>query len=80
MIMYGVLYAYTPEVFRGHNRGTGSGIASCLSRIAGLMALIIGIYASTDPTAPIYVAHVWILASFVAVCFLPTETAGKKSL
>lgn len=80
MIMYGVLYAYTPEVFPAPNRGTGSGIASCLNRVAGLMAPIIGIYASTDPVAPIYAAGALILASFVAMCFLPIETAGKQSL
>ncbi|KAJ5377962.1 uncharacterized protein N7496_005371 [Penicillium cataractarum] len=80
MIMYGVLYAYTPEVFPAPNRGTGSGIASCLNRIAGLMAPIIGIYASTDPVAPIYAAGALILASFVAMCFLPIETQGKQSL
>ncbi|KAJ5152791.1 uncharacterized protein N7482_009269 [Penicillium canariense] len=80
MIMYGVLYAYTPEVFPAPNRGTGSGIASCLNRIAGLMAPIIGIYASTDPVAPIYAAGALLLAAFVAMCFLPIETRGKQSL
>jgi MFS family permease len=80
MIMYGVLYAYTPEVFPAPNRGTGSGIASCLNRIAGLMAPIIGIYASTDPIAPIYAAGALILASFVAMCFLPIETQGKQAM
>ncbi|KAJ9668479.1 hypothetical protein H2201_001527 [Coniosporium apollinis] len=35
-IMYGVLYAYTPEVFPAPNRGTGTGISSFLNRIAGL--------------------------------------------
>ncbi|KAJ5856244.1 uncharacterized protein N7529_010188 [Penicillium soppii] len=80
MIMYGVLYAYTPEVFPAPNRGTGSGIASCLNRIAGLMAPIIGIYASTDPIAPIYAAGALILASFVAMIFLPIETQGKQAM
>ncbi|KAJ5112254.1 hypothetical protein N7532_000299 [Penicillium argentinense] len=80
MMMYGVLYAYTPEVFPAPNRGTGSGIASCLNRIAGLMAPIIGIYASTDPQAPIYAAGALILASFLAMIFLPIETAGKQTM
>ncbi|OJJ54785.1 hypothetical protein ASPSYDRAFT_210462 [Aspergillus sydowii CBS 593.65] len=78
MMMYGVLYAYTPEVFPAPNRGTASGIASCLNRIAGLMAPIIGIYASTDPLAPIYASGGLILASFVAMIFLPIETRGKQ--
>ncbi|KAJ6120418.1 hypothetical protein N7523_004698 [Penicillium sp. IBT 18751x] len=80
MIMYGVLYAYTPEVFPAPNRGTGSGIASCLNRIAGLMAPIIGIYANTDPVTPIYVAGALLLAAFVAMVFLPIETQGKQSM
>lgn len=80
MIMYGVLYAYTPEVFPAPNRGTGSGIASCLNRIAGLMAPIIGIYASTEPSAPIYAAGALLLAAFVAMLFLPIETRGKQTM
>ncbi|RAH61170.1 sugar transporter [Aspergillus piperis CBS 112811] len=80
MIMYGVLYAYTPEVFPAPNRGTGSGIASCLNRIAGFCAPIIGIYASANPSAPIYASGALLLASFVAMVLLPIETAGKQSL
>lgn len=80
MMMYGVLYAYTPEVFPAPNRGTGSGIASCFNRIAGLMAPIIGIYASTTPSAPIYAAGALILSSFVAMIFLPIETRGKQTM
>jgi len=80
MAMYGVLYAYTPEIFPAPNRGTGTGIASCLNRIAGLMAPIIGIYASIDPVTPIYVSGALILAAFVAMIFLPIETRGKQSL
>ncbi|GLA26102.1 hypothetical protein CBS147343_10259 [Aspergillus niger] len=80
MIMYGVLYAYTPEVFPAPNRGTGSGIASCLNRIAGFCAPIIGIYASANPSAPIYASGALLLVSFVAMILLPIETAGKQSL
>ena len=77
MMMYGVLYAFTPEVFPAPNRGTGSGIASCFNRIAGLMAPIIGIYAGENPEAPIYASGALILASFVATCLIPIETRGK---
>lgn len=78
MIMYGVLYAYTPEVFPAPNRGTGTGIASCFNRIAGLCAPIIAIYSGQDPQAPIYAAGALMLASFVAMCLLPIETRGKQ--
>ena len=80
-IMYGVLYAYTPEVFPAPNRGTGTGIASCLNRISGLCAPIVAVHAgSVNPKAPIYASGGLILAAFVAMCCFPIETRGKQSL
>ncbi|KAL8805748.1 MAG: hypothetical protein Q9182_001781 [Xanthomendoza sp. 2 TL-2023] len=80
-IMYGVLYAYTPEVFPAPNRGTGTGIASCLNRIAGLCAPIVAVNAGqANPKAPIYASGGLFLAAFVAMCFFPIETKGKQSL
>lgn len=80
-IMYGVLYAYTPEVFPAPNRGTGTGICSCLNRIAGLCAPLVAIYASSaSADAPIYASGGLILAAFVAMVFLPIETRGKQTL
>ncbi|OQE46993.1 hypothetical protein PENCOP_c001G07475 [Penicillium coprophilum] len=80
-IMYGVLFAYTPETFPAPNRGTGTGISSCLNRITGLCAPLVAIYAGTaDPNAPIYASGALILASFVAMCLLPIETRGKQTL
>lgn len=80
-IMYGVLYAYTPEVFPAPNRGTGTGISSCLNRIAGLCAPLVAIYSSTsNADAPIYASGGLILAAFVAMVFLPIETRGKQTL
>ncbi|MCJ1454102.1 hypothetical protein MMC28_004452 [Mycoblastus sanguinarius] len=61
-IMYGVLYAYTPEVFPAPNRGTGTGIASCLNRITGLCAPIVAVHAGgVNPNAPIYASGALIL-------------------
>jgi MFS family permease len=80
-IMYGVLYAYTPEVFPAPNRGTGTGIASFLNRIAGLCAPIVAIKAGgAEPKAPIYASGGLFLAAFVAMCLFPIETRGKQSL
>ena len=79
--MYGVLYAYTPEVFPAPNRGTGTGIASCLNRIAGLCAPIVAVHAGEiNPNAPIYASGGLMLAAFVAMCCFPIETRGKSSL
>lgn len=80
-IMYGVLYAYTPEVFPAPNRGTGTGIASCLNRICGLCAPIVAVHAgNVNPNAPVYASGALILAAFVCMCLFPIETRGKQSL
>lgn len=80
-IMYGVLYAYTPEVFPAPNRGTGSGIASFLNRVAGLCAPIVAVNAgNSNPKAPIYASGGLILAAFASMLLLPIETRGKQSL
>ena len=79
--MYGVLYAYTPEVFPAPNRGTGTGISSCLNRIAGLCAPLVAIYSGdANPNAPIYASGGLMLAAFGAMVLLPIETRGKQTL
>ncbi|RYP63984.1 hypothetical protein DL769_006810 [Monosporascus sp. CRB-8-3] len=68
-IMYGVLFAYTPEVFPAPNRGTGTGISSFLNRIAGLCAPIVAVKGGeADPLAPIYASGGLFMAAPV-----PTE-------
>ncbi len=80
-IMYGVLYAYTPELFPTPSRGTGSGIASFLNRIAGICAPIVAIYASSsNPKVPIYASGGLMFAAFIAMIGFPIETRGKPSL
>ncbi|KAL8713357.1 MAG: hypothetical protein Q9220_002556 [cf. Caloplaca sp. 1 TL-2023] len=71
----------TPEVFPAPNRGTGTGIASCLNRIAGLCAPIVAVNAGqANPKAPIFASGGLFLAAFVAMCFFPIETRDKQSL
>lgn len=80
-IMYGVLYAYTPEVFPGPIRGTGTGISSFLNRVAGLCAPIVAIFASSgNPKAPIYASGGLFIAAFFSMLILPIETRGKQTL
>ncbi|KAL9115669.1 MAG: hypothetical protein Q9227_000037 [Pyrenula ochraceoflavens] len=80
-IMYGVLYAYTPEVFPAPNRGTGTGIASFFNRVAGLCAPIVAIKGSTaTPKAPIYASGGLFFAAMVAMLLFPIETRGRQSL
>lgn len=38
-IMYAVLYAYTPEIFRTKDRGTGNALTATSNRVFGIMAV-----------------------------------------
>ncbi|OAK99711.1 MFS general substrate transporter [Phaeosphaeriaceae sp. SRC1lsM3a] len=80
-VMYGVLYAYTPEVFPAPIRGTGTGMSSFLNRVAGLCAPIVAIQAgSSNPKAPIYASGGLFIAAFFSMLVLPIETRGKQTL
>lgn len=79
-ISYGVLYAYTPEIFPSPNRGTGSGVASFGNRLAGLLAPIVAVNATSSPAAPIYASGALFFAAFLAMVVLPIETRGRQSL
>lgn len=79
-IMYGVLYAYTPEVFPTKIRGTGVGLAASANRVLGVFAPIIAIYADLTTSAPIFVSGALFIASGILVIFFPFEPRGKKTL
>jgi len=40
-IMYGVLYAISPEIFPAKDRGTGNGLAAAASRMFGLVVSLV---------------------------------------
>ncbi|KAK6198589.1 putative inorganic phosphate transporter [Scheffersomyces amazonensis] len=79
-IMYGVLYAYTPEVFFAKIRGTGIGLAASFNRVLGVFAPIIAIYADLTTSAPIFVSGALFIASGFLVLLFPYEPRGKASL
>ncbi|CAN3376903.1 hypothetical protein DIRU0_E40426 [Diutina rugosa] len=79
-MMYGVLYAYTPEVFYTQIRGTGVGLAASFNRVMGVFAPIIGMYADLTTSAPIYVSGALFLASGLLVLLFPYEPRGKSAL
>lgn len=80
-IMYGVLYAYTPEIFPTPVRGAGTGVASFLNRITGLLAPILAAVVPGDAAAtPIYMSAVLIFLAFVGICYIPIETRGAQRL
>jgi MFS family permease len=80
-VMYGVLYAYTPEVFPAPIRGTGTGMSSFLNRLAGLCAPIVAIQAGgSNPKAPIYASGGLFIAAFFSMLALPIETRDTQTL
>ncbi|CAH2353620.1 putative uncharacterized MFS-type transporter PB1E7.08c [[Candida] railenensis] len=78
-VMYGVLYAYTPEVFPAKIRGTAVGLAASANRIFGIFAPIIAMYANLETSAPIYVSGTLFLLAGILVIFFPYEPRGKSS-
>lgn len=79
-IMYGTLFAYTPMTFPTMYRGTGTGIGGFLNRLFGTLAPVMAVYLTMSSVkAPIYVSGALFLCAFVAMCFLPIETAPNKA-
>ena len=78
-IMYGVLYAYTPEVFPTKDRGSGTGLAATMNRLFGIMAPIIAIKADLTTSIPIYVSGALFIGAGLIVLLLPYEPMGKSS-
>ncbi|KAL2687264.1 hypothetical protein Neosp_004818 [[Neocosmospora] mangrovei] len=80
-IMYGVLYAFTPEIFPAPVRGAGTGVASFLNRVTGLMAPVLAATVPGDgATTPIIMSAILILSAFIAICLIPIETRGAQRL
>lgn len=80
--MYGVLYAYTPEVFPSPHRGTGSGLASAANRLGGIIASIIPMSSSAglNTTVPFWVSAALFTSAGVLVLFLPVESRGRMAI
>ncbi|KAF9529833.1 MFS general substrate transporter [Crepidotus variabilis] len=79
-VMYGVLYAITPELFPTKDRGTGNAITATANRIFGVMAPIIALYADLTTAVPIFISGAIFLAAGVIALLLPYESRGKASL
>lgn len=79
-LMYGVLYAYTPEIFPTKDRGTGNGLAAVANRIFGIMSPIIALYANLTSSVPIYISGALFIVSGVLFLALPFEPRGHASM
>ncbi|SNX81397.1 related to PHO84 - high-affinity inorganic phosphate transporter [Melanopsichium pennsylvanicum] len=78
--MYAVLYAISYEVFPAPNRGTGDGLAMATQRVFGVIAPVVGAYAGSAPTTPIYVSASFFMAAAGLMLLLPYETRGRSAL
>ncbi|KJA13429.1 hypothetical protein HYPSUDRAFT_195756 [Hypholoma sublateritium FD-334 SS-4] len=79
-IMYGVLYAITPELFLTKDRGTGNAITATANRIFGVMAPIIALYADLTTSVPIFIAGAIFIVSAILPLLLPFDTQGTAAL
>ncbi|TFK34552.1 major facilitator superfamily domain-containing protein [Crucibulum laeve] len=87
--MYGVLYAYTPEVFPAPHRGTGDALASSFNRVTGILAPVIkiattsaagAVAAGSTANTSIFVSASLFLVAALFMMLLPIETAGRAAL
>jgi len=79
-VMYGVLYAYTPESYPAPQRGTGYAISATFNRIMGVVILLIGRFIPITPTTPVYVSASLFLVTAVFMVLLPIETRGRMAV
>lgn len=79
-IMYGVLYAISPEVFPAKDRGTGNGLTATATRVFGIIAPIIALYANLSTAVPVYVSGALIIGAGALALLLPYEPRGKTSI
>ncbi|KAI0350963.1 MFS general substrate transporter [Trametes cingulata] len=84
-IMYGVLYAISPEVFPAKDRGTGNGLTATATRVFGIIgammqAPVIALYANLETAVPVYVSGGLIIGAGLVALLLPYEPRGKASI
>lgn len=76
---WGALYAYTPEAYPTTIRATGIGTASSMTRLAGIVAPLVGSLASgTVFSLPLAVFALAYLLGSIAAFILPHETMSRK--
>ncbi|KAF6750715.1 MFS general substrate transporter [Ephemerocybe angulata] len=79
-VMYGVLYALTPELFPTKDRGTGNALMSTANRIFGIIAPVIALFADLTSSVPIFIAGaVFVAAGAIALLSPFRRTMVKPS-
>ncbi|KAI0770092.1 MFS general substrate transporter [Fomes fomentarius] len=79
-VMYGTLYALSPEIFPAKDRGTGNALVAAANRIFGIMAPVIALYADLTTPVPIYLSGALFVVSGSVALLLPFEPRGRASI
>ncbi|KAF8872121.1 MFS general substrate transporter [Mucidula mucida] len=79
-IMYGVLYAISPEIFPAKDRGTGNGLVATATRVFGVIAPVIALYADISTVVPVYIAGGLVIFAGALALLIPFEPRGKASI
>ncbi|KAJ6537776.1 MFS general substrate transporter [Mycena capillaripes] len=79
-IMYGVLSAISPEIFPAKDRGTGNALVGTATRVFGVIAPVIALYANLSTAVPVYISGALIMGAGFLALFLPFEPRGKASM
>jgi len=79
-VMYGVLYAISPELFPTKDRGTGNALVAAANRVFGIMSPIVALYSNLQTSVPIYISGTLFLVAGLIALILPFDPVGKASL
>ncbi|KAJ7050574.1 MFS general substrate transporter [Mycena amicta] len=79
-IMYGVLYAMSPELFPAKDRGTGNALVATSTRVFGVIAPVIALYADLSTAVPVYISGALLFAAGLLTLLLPFEPKGRASM
>jgi hypothetical protein len=79
-MMYGVLYAISPEIFPAKDRGTGNGLTATAQRMFSVMGPVIALYANLATAVPVYIAGGLVMFAGFLALWLPYEPRGKASI
>jgi MFS family permease len=77
-IYYGVIYAYSPEVFPSAARATGNCLCLFFTRLTTAMVPIIAYYADTSSAVPIWICGAFVGVIGLVALALPYEPSKQR--
>ncbi|KAJ6537778.1 major facilitator superfamily domain-containing protein [Mycena capillaripes] len=72
--------AISPEIFPAKDRGTGNALVGTATRVFGVIAPVIALYANLSTAVPVYISGALIMGAGFLALFLPFEPRGKASM